>query len=199
MKLGGINLNEGGLGGYKLCNIPATKLPQDVATAVVKVNMDLLGASYLPIRLVGTQVVNGVNYMFIAKQILATETKDTNIVMLVINIPAGDATGAQAQIVEVIDEATLPPEVQDAFDGAVGPLHGVNYDPLLYVGNQVVKGINYYIICEATTIYPGAVPKPVVVCVNAFEGKYSLVSVEQIYAYDEEFQPHLGKPLGEWP
>jgi hypothetical protein len=199
MKLGGINLNEGGLGGYKLCNIPATKLPQDVATAVVKVNMDLLGASYLPIRLVGTQIVNGVNYMFIAKEVLATANKETQIVMLVINIPSGDATGAQAQIVEVINEAELPAEVQDAFDAAVGQLHGVNYDPLLYVGNQVVKGINYYIICEATTIYPGAVPAPVVVCINAFNGEYTVVSVEQIYAFDEDFQPHLGKPLGEWP
>jgi hypothetical protein len=199
MKVGNIELNEGGLGGWKLCNIPANKLPQRLATALVKVNEDLLGASFLPIRVVGKQVVNGINYMVLCKEVRATAKKDTRIVSLVINIPAGDITGEQATIVEVKESAELPDEVQDVFDAAIGSLHGVNYVPLLYVGEQVVKGLNYYVICEATVVYPDAVPKPVLVCVNTFNGVNSVVSIEQIYPFDLPADENVGAPLGEWP
>jgi hypothetical protein len=146
--------------------------------------------------------------MVLCKQILATEHKTTNIVLAIINIPAGDITGENATLVEVITEAELPAEVKDAFDAAVGPLHGVNYTPLLYIGSQVVKGINYYVLCEATVVYPDAVPTAVVVGVNAFEGKYSVVSIEPVSAFDFEVggkdleaaeKACLNKPLGEWP
>ena len=206
MRLGGIQLNEGGLGGWELCNYPANKLPEQVATAVVKINMNLLGASYTPIRMLGTQVVNGVNYMLLAKIVRSDENHSTNIVIMVINIPAGDITGENATLVDVINHADLPGEVQDAYDDAIGSLHGVNYNPLLYVGSQVVKGLNYYIICEATVVYPGAIPKAVVVCINSFEGKNTIVSIEPIEAFDVEAPEvtkntvaTLGAPLGEWP
>jgi hypothetical protein len=197
MKLGGIQLAEGGLGGWDLCSVPANTLPEQVATAVVAINMNLFGASYYPIRLVGTQVVNGTNYLLIAKEVQATQTKNTNIVMLTINIPADDITGEKATIVNVSQSATLPAEVQDAFDESIGLLHGVNYTPLLYVGYQVVKGLNYYIVCEAVGVYPGAVPKPVMVCINSFEGKSTVVSIEPIEAIDVEQSANA--PLGEWP
>ena len=199
MRLGGIELDNGDLGGWELCSVPVNALPQRVATAIVAVNNDLLGASYLPIRLVGTQIVNGENFMFIAKEVRATAKKDTRIVSLVINIPAGDITGEQATIVEVKESTELPDEVQDVFDAAIGSLHGVNYVPLLYVGEQVVKGLNYYVICEATVVYPNAVPKPVLVCVNTFEGVNSVVSIEQIYPFDLPADEKVGMPLGEWP
>ena len=208
MRLGGLNLNEGGLGGWDLVNVPADKLPQRLATAIVAVNMNLFGASYLPIRLVGTQVVNGMNYMVLCKQTLVTEHKTTNIVLAIINVPAGDITGKNATLVDVIKEAELPAEVKDAFDAAVGQLLGVNYTPLLYFGSQVVKGINYYILCEATGVYPNAVPEAVVMGVNAFEGTYSVVSIEPVSAFDDKYGSEnleaveaesLSKPLGEWP
>ena len=184
MRLGGIEFNNGDLGGWTLCNVPVNKLPQRLATALVVVNDDLLGASYLPIRLVGQQVVNGMNYMFIAKEVRATAKKDTRIVSLVINIPVGDVTGENATRVEVKESTELPSEVKDVFDDAIGSLKGVNYVPLLYVGEQVVKGLNYYVICEATITYPGAVPKPVLVSVNTFQGVNSVASIEPIYPFD---------------
>ena len=185
MKLGNVELNEGGLGGWKLCNIPANKLPQRLATALVKVNEELLGASFMPIRVLGEQVVNGINYMVLCKEVRTTANKNTRIVLLVINIPAGDYTGSQATIVETIEHVDLPSEVQDCFDEAIGSLLGVNYVPLLYVGSQVVKGMNYYILCEATAVYPGAVPYPALVCVNTFQDVNTVVSIEPVSALDD--------------
>ena len=46
---GGIELG-GTFGGYEILNIPANKLPQDVASAMSAVNSNpLLGATYNPI------------------------------------------------------------------------------------------------------------------------------------------------------
>ena len=185
MKVGNIELNEGGLGGWTLCSIPANSLPQRLATALVKVNEELLGASFMPIRVLGEQVVNGINYMVLCKEVRTTANKNTRIVLLVINIPAGDYTGSQATIVETIEHAELPSEVQDCFDEAIGSLLGVNYVPLLYVGSQVVKGMNYYILCEATAVYPGAVPYPALVCVNTFQDVNTVVSIEPVSALDD--------------
>ncbi len=179
MKLGGIEL-EGAFGGYDIINQPATSLPQDVATALGVVNAGILGATYQPIWYVGKQVVNGMNHFFIAEQIRITKKTNKMIVGLVINIPAGDITGEKATVVRVIEEEELSAEVQDAFDATVGQLVGVNYKPLMYLGSQVVKGVNYYVLASATPVYPDANSRPVVISINVFEGKYTLNSIEGI-------------------
>jgi hypothetical protein len=167
------------------------------------VNEELLGASFMPISVLGEQVVNGINYMVLCKEVRTTANKNTRIVLLVINIPAGDYTGSQATIVETIEHVDLPSEVQDCFDEAIGSLLGVNYVPLLYVGSQVVKGMNYYILCEATAVYPGAVPYPALVCVNSFQDVNTVVSIEKVSALDDIVsgpdKESVGEPLGEWP
>ena len=179
MKLGGIEL-QGAFGGYEIINQPATSLPQDVATALGVVNSGLLGATYQPIWYVGKQVVNGINHFFIAEEVRVTKNSNKLIVGLVINIPAGDFTGEKAKVVRVIEEEELPAEVQDAFDAAVGQLVGVNYKPLMYMGKQVVKGVNYYVLASATPIYPNATGRPVIISINEFESKYTLNSIEGV-------------------
>lgn len=60
------------------------KLPQKAATAWVKVN-ELQGASYKPLLYVGTQVVKGTNYWFIAEQTLMITHPEKRIVKLAVN------------------------------------------------------------------------------------------------------------------
>ncbi|MBR1695859.1 MAG: hypothetical protein IJ709_10750 [Selenomonas sp.] len=177
-KLGGIKLG-GAFGGYDIVNKPCDKLPQDVASAVASVNGGLLGATFSPIWYIGKQTVNGVNHFFIAEEIRVTKTQDAHIVGLVINIPPGEgaAKGEGAKVVRIIEEAELPEEAQVAFDTATKQLLGVAYKPVAYVGSQVVRGVNHYIICEAKTIYPGSTPFAAVMCLNVFEGKVSVIGI----------------------
>jgi hypothetical protein len=200
MKFGGIEFSDL-VGGYKIENLPINKLPEQVATAMGAINSGLLGATYDPIRYVGSQVVNGMNYMFIAKEVRTTKDSKKAVVVVIINIPAGDLQGANAKVVDIIEECDLSPEVQDAFDAAVGQLVGVNYKPLVFVGSQVVKGTNYYIICSQTPVYPNAEPNAVLVTINAFNNKYTVVGIEPIDDVQtcEESNGKLGAPLGEWP
>ena len=59
-----------------------------------------------------------------------------------------------------------------AFEG-VG-LVGASYKPLLYVGQQEVKGTNYVFIAEQTLTDAMQTKKLVTLKINEFEGEYSL-------------------------
>lgn len=56
----------------------------------------------------------------------------------------------------VIDEkmqaCPMPEKVASAFSEAVINLQGAEYMPVLYVGQQLVSGMNYMIICKQTLI-----------------------------------------------
>lgn len=182
MKFGDIELG-GTFGGYEIINQPANKLPQDLASAVGIVNSNpLLGATYNPIWLWGKQLVNGVNYLFIAEDIRTTKNKDKSIVGLVINIPPGEGAikGEGAKIVRVIESEKLSDDVGLAFDEVVKELKGVSYKPVAYFGKQIVRGENHYILCESKVIYPNAQPRAVILCINIFDEKPSVVSITPI-------------------
>lgn len=180
-KFGGVELGST-FGGYEIVNIPADKLPQDLASATAEINMNILGATYNPLWYVGKQTVNGVNHLFIAEDIRATKSKNKAIVGLVINIPPGENAfkGNGAKIVKIIESEELPEEVQLAFETATKGLCGVGYKPIVYVGKQIARGINYYIVCEARGIYPDAEPYAVSLCLNVFEGNVSVVGIAPI-------------------
>ena len=184
-KFGSIELGEL-LGGYEIVNKPADKLPQDLASAVGNINAGILGATYMPIWYVGHQLVNGTNHFLICKEIRSTKDKNTSIVGLVINIPAGKVGGEGATIVEIIEEAKLSAEVQVAFLAAEKQLIGVGYKPLAYIGSQIVKGVNHYLICQAKGIYPNAMPYAVVMCINVFENQVSVVGISPLPTKTEE-------------
>lgn len=75
----------------------------------------------------------------------------------------------------------LPQKAASAFSILEG-LTGVSYKPLLYCGEQIVKGVNYWFIAEMEMVL--AVPQRhiVLLCINEFDGDYKLVkeSIEVI-------------------
>ena len=191
-KFGGIELGEA-FGGYEIVNQPADKLPQEVASAVGVANSNpLLGATYNPLWYVGKQVVNGVNHLFIAEDIRTTKNKDKSIVGLVINVPPGEHAmqGEGAKVERIIESAELSPEIQTAFTAVEKPLCGISLKPVVYIGKQIVRGENHYMVCEAKAIYPNAQPHAVIFVFNIFEGKPSMVGIMPISAVAKD-QPTL--------
>ena len=208
-KFGGVELG-GEFGGYTIVDTSAAQLPQDAATAIGAANNGMLGATYNPVWYIGHQLVNGTNHLFVAEAVRSTRDRDTSIVGIVVNVPAGEGylSGKGAKIARIIENATLAPEVKTAFASATQNLVGVGYKPVLYVGRQIVHGTNHYIVCEARGVYPGAKPYAAVMCINICDGNASLVSITPInthtgtkaatgmfgYAFT-----WLNAPLGEWP
>jgi hypothetical protein len=199
MTFGGITLG-GNFGGIELVNVPASSLPQDAASAIGGLNA-IHGATYEPIWYIGKQVVNGINYFFIAKEVRITKTHNESIVAIVINVPPG-SNGEGSKIVRVIEEMVdAPPEAEVAFAVATKTLIGATYKPVLYVGEQVVNGINYYYVAEVKAVYPNAEPHAAMVVVNVKDGKTLLVSVNPLMSSEPSTETNvlLGAPLGEWP
>lgn len=187
-KFGGIELGEN-FGGYEIVNASANSLPQDAASAVSAANSNpLLGATYNPIWYVGKQLVNGTNHLFIAEDIRSTKNKDKSIVGLVINVPPGEG----AKVVRVIDGEKLKEEVEIAFQEVVKELKSMSYKPVMYLGKQVVRGENHYILCEAKVIYPGAQPQAVILAINIFEGKSSVAGILPINAGKKDSETLFG-------
>ena len=75
---------------------------------------------------------------------------------------------------------TMPQEVASAWSGAFDGLLGAEYKPLLYLGKQIVHGVNYYFIAEQTLITANPERHIVIIKVNALDGKYTVVGIEQI-------------------
>ena len=76
---------------------------------------------------------------------------------------------------------SMPQKAASAFS-AVDKLIGAKYVPLVYVGSQLVHGVNYYFIAEQTLMTAGKERNIVVLCVNESGGKYFVVphSIQKI-------------------
>lgn len=56
----------------------------------------------------------------------------------------------------VSENTEITDEQKALFDKAMEGLLGVNYEPIAFLGSQVVSGTNYCFLCRATVVYPGA-------------------------------------------
>ncbi len=80
----------------------------------------------------------------------------------------------------------LPQQVATGFGEVTQSLVGAEYMPVLYVGEQVVHGLNHMLICLQTLSAKDA-PKHLVTMVlnqnrddGSIVGKWTIVSIEQI-------------------
>ena len=78
------------------------------------------------------------------------------------------------------EAVNLPEEVAAAFKAAIKKLLGATYTPVLYCGCQVVKGINYMILCEQKLSDPAGTRHLVKMIINSFQGQCDVVSIETI-------------------
>lgn len=71
---------------------------------------------------------------------------------------------------------SMPQKAASAWSGAIEGLVGASYKPLLYLGKQVVKGVDYFFIAEQTLITNPPIRRVVVLVINEFDGKYELIT-----------------------
>ena len=183
MLLGGIT-NSAALGGWILKMRKADRLPQDVATAFVDIFGKLVGGSYTPEYYVATQPVNGMNHKLIAERnkMVSKGKMVKDFAVVTINIPAGSIGGKGATKVSEEDASdfVLRDDIEKGFKKAMKDYLGVEHKPLLEIGEQVVKGINYHFICESKIVYPDAEPYLTRVVVNNFQDKWTVVEIEKL-------------------
>ena len=85
----------------------------------------------------------------------------------------------------IITDLTKPPQKVASAMSAIetAELTGANYKPLMYVGTQVVRGVNHWFICQVTTVTAQPKKKIVKLAVNEFQGKFEVVGnkIETIF------------------
>ena len=173
--LGGITLG-GKYGGYELINKPATSMPQDLASGFYIAQEGFVGSSFEPIYVVGKQVVNGINYFVIAEQTLVLAKPIKRIVGLTINIPPKSVGGKNAKIVDIVttEEPRIPVEIEKILKDKLSKLVGATHKPVTFIGEQVVKGTNYFVVAESTAVVPNAEPYATLITLNVFEDTASI-------------------------
>lgn len=196
------------LGGWT-ANVITGGMPEAIATAIGKLADQLIGAEYNPIAYLGSQVVNGTNHAVLAEQTVITGRDTKNIVVLIFNekdkageLPEVTLVGIERVLeggsgmggLEINASTKIPVEAQEALDSVMKGFVGSKVEPFAYLGQQVVKGINYVLAAKVTPVYPDAETSIEIVTVNAMVGK---INFTDLLATKQ--QVSLGAPLGEWP
>lgn len=79
--------------------------------------------------------------------------------------------------------AKLPQKAATAFTGATDGVIGAEYEPMLYVGRQLVNGTNYCFIALQTIICAEPMKRLVKITVNEKDGKFAIISVNRILKF----------------
>lgn len=166
-------------GGWTVSSEPAApSIPEEAKEAFDKAVAELAGVGYEPIAYLGSQVVAGVNYGFLCRATVVSPDAEPSLCTLKVYCDLeGNATIQDIKDIAISDytasgdvsfnpadlaggwalpedpePAALPEDVQTAFDTALEGFAGVGYQPLAYLGSQVVAGANYAILCNATSV-----------------------------------------------
>ena len=159
---------------------PSENFPQKIATAISG-ELEVFGCSYTPVLYLGHQIVNGTNHAVLAEQTVLCGKDVKNAVILVFNEkPASNdvslafvlpvlQSGGELGGYEVNVTTDIPVEAMKAFEESIKTLVGTKYEPIAYLGSQVVNGVNYKLMVTAEAVTKDPVKKLAVMTVNRKE------------------------------
>lgn len=175
-------------------------LTDKVQSVFLKAFDGFVGASYTPVALLASRTTaSGIQYRVLCKTTVVYPNAEEQYVVVTLRknwlgraevVEIGDALSPTDLSDEPLmggwQETTSPVLTEDAlsaFDKATEGLLGVHYTPVALLSTQVVSGTNYRILCEATTVYPGAEMNYVVMTIcESLDGTASILSVSDSFA-----------------
>jgi hypothetical protein len=150
------------LGGWEIPEDPA--LTADLEQVFNNATEPLKSYFYEPVILLGTQLVSGTNYAFLCKSTMNADKPTADYIITYVYVDlngntsllgdtkvelpgaTGDnVTGGWAYSID----ATITPEIEDIMAKATETLTGATYEPVAYIGSQVVAGYNHAILCKS--------------------------------------------------
>ena len=173
-------VNEPIAGGWANAEDPA--LTDELRAVFEKALAELVGVNYTPIACLGTQVVAGTNYCFLAQAtVVYPDAKPTYVLVYIYQDLQGNASVMNFADMPVIpneygeaepipaDETLMggwayaesyeiTDEIKANLDKALASLDGANYEPVANLATQVVAGQNRCLLCKITPVVPNPVP-----------------------------------------
>ena len=96
------------------------------------------------------------------------------------------------------DSPAITDEIRELIEKATEGMTGAAYEPVAYIGSQIVAGTNYAILCTITPVVPDAVGKyAVVIIYKDLDGNVTITEVRDSDA-EAEVAPGGGAMLGGW-
>lgn len=193
------------VGGWTYESAVGLPLDEELADLFFNATAGMMGASHEALCLLGTQVVAGTNYAFLAKTTLVTAAPVVKLTVVIVTKgldgtaslrsindfePAGytaseTATGLAGGWTVAEQSETLPEDVKATFDEAMNTLLGVSYTPVALLGSQVVAGANYLYLASATTVTAQPVTSLKLVSVyKALDGTCSINAISDFSIAD---------------
>lgn len=199
-----INDNESIVGGVTTnTEAKATNIDSAALKVFDSATKDYKEMKLEPISLLATQVVSGMNYMF-----LAVGTKDSNREWKVVTIYSN--LEGESSIKNIVDfnvedyfgkdislkndelvggwnvnfemtPAELDENASTAFNKAIEGFVGASYTPIAVVGTQVVAGVNYAVLAVGSSVTPTANHSISVLTIYAdLEGNATITNVANV-------------------
>ena len=98
--------------------------------------------------------------------------------VMVFGLACVSAEGMLAGGWQASEDPAVTEELQAVFDKGLEGLVGVNYVPVAYLGSQVVAGTNHAFLCQATVVYPDAVPSwKIIFLYEDLQGNVSIMNI----------------------
>ena len=199
------------VGGWKIIGEGRAQLPEEAEQAFKAVTEKLLGATYVPVAYLGSQIVAGMNYAILCTRTLVTANPVTDLAVLTIYRDLeGNATltnvadfdlGAYTQkedagAPEMLMGGWFAPETAEAMDAmpedaatayakALEGFVGNSLTPVALLGTQLVAGMNYAFLCHSSlvTLEP-VVSMQLVVIYADLEGNASVTNIVTVNPAD---------------
>ena len=90
-------------------------------------------------------------------------------------------TTAETTADTVVEKMSGDKRVLKIFNKAIEGLTGVGYEPVAYLGSQVVAGTNHCFLCKSTVIYPGATNRYTLVYIyEKLDGTEEILNIADI-------------------
>lgn len=102
--------------------------------------------------------------------------------LILLSVAAGVAEVSLSGGWNVAENTGITEENKAILEKALEELVGVTYEPIAYLGSQVVAGLNHCFLCKATVVYPNAVPSLALVYV--YEDLSGNVQITNIADFD---------------
>ena len=173
-----IGADEPVVGGWTIVGVGKAQLPEEAEKAFKAVTEKLLGADYIAIAYLGSQVVAGMNYAILCTRTLVTANPVTDLAVLTVYVDLegnaellnisdfniGDYAqaedpGAPEQLMggwqapetaEAMD--AMPQKAATAYAKALEGFVGNDLTPVALLGTQLVAGTNYAFLCHSSLV-----------------------------------------------
>lgn len=149
------------------------------------------GIKFVPLELLATQTVAGMNYKFRCwGTTIVMNPKTYEYIVIVYRDPSGNCSITEIENlgeVEIENEwveaedQTVTAELKEIFEKAVQGYLGMEFEPLKLLATQMVSGMNYKFLCKGTSVSANPeVAEYVVIVYRDLKGNCSVFSVERV-------------------